>query len=99
MYLTFMKAHTRLSAKGQIVIPKAVRDRLQWREGADLEVIETASGVLLRPLAPKRERITMEEFRRRHPPQPGPVLTVEQMNEAVMREARRRYELEYKREP
>ena len=92
-----MNAHTRLSAKGQVVIPKAVRERLQWREGADLEVIETASGVLLRPSAPKRERITIDVFRRRHPPQPGPALTLEQMDEAVMREARRRYN-EYKHE-
>lgn len=93
-----MNAHTKLSAKGQVVIPKAVRERLQWREGADLEVIETASGVLLRPSTPKRDRITIDEFRRRHPPRPGPVLTLEQMDEAVMREARRRYEIEHKRQ-
>jgi AbrB family looped-hinge helix DNA binding protein len=86
-----MKAQTKMSAKGQVVIPKAVRDRLQWKEGAALDVVETGSGVLLRPSGTERERITIEEFRRRHPPQPGPRLTLEQMNEAVLREAARRF--------
>lgn len=43
-----MTAQTRLSAKGQVVIPKDVRDRLGWAQGSDLEVVETAGGVLLR---------------------------------------------------
>lgn len=86
-----MNAQTKLSAKGQVVIPKEVRDRLQWKEGASLEVVETSNGVLLRASGAPRERITIEEFRRRHPPQPGPRLSLEEMNEAVLREAARRY--------
>lgn len=86
-----MGAQTKLSAKGQVVIPKPIRDRLRWREGASLEVLETANGVLLRPAAASRERITVEEFRRRHPPRPGATLTLEQMDEAIAREAARRY--------
>lgn len=86
-----MNAQTKLSAKGQVVIPKEVRDRLQWVEGASLEVVETANGVLLRPSGGARERISIEEFRRRHPPRPGPRLSLEEMNEAVLREAARRY--------
>jgi AbrB family looped-hinge helix DNA binding protein len=86
-----MNAQTKMSAKGQVVIPKAVRDRLRWKEGASLEVVETGSGVLLRPSGAARERITIEEFRRRHPPRPGPKLTLEQMDEAVLKEAARRH--------
>ena len=78
-----MNAHTRLSAKGQIVIPKPVRDRLCWAEGADLELIETADGVLLRPVQPSRERITIEEFRRRMPRYEGPPATLEDMDAAI----------------
>lgn len=37
----------RLSSKGQIVIPKPIRDRCHWREGQVLEVIETEAGLLL----------------------------------------------------
>ncbi len=43
-----MTAQTRLSAKGQVVIPKDVRDRLGLTEGAVLDVIETGDGVILR---------------------------------------------------
>lgn len=44
-----MNAFTRLSAKGQVVVPKATRDRLGWEPGIDLELIETRDGVTLRP--------------------------------------------------
>lgn len=43
-----MTAQTRLSAKGQVVIPKDVRDRLGWLQGSELEVVEAGDGVLLR---------------------------------------------------
>ena len=43
-----MNAHTRLSAKGQIVIPKAVRDARGWVPGTDLEVVDRPDGLLLR---------------------------------------------------
>ena len=40
---------TRLSSKGQIIIPKHVRDRHNWREGQEFDVVESAEGVVLRP--------------------------------------------------
>ena len=43
-----MTAQTRLSAKGQVVIPKDVRDRLGWAQGSELEVVEAGDGILLR---------------------------------------------------
>ena len=45
-----MNAQTKLSAKGQVVIPKDVRDRLHWAEGTQLKVVETGGGVMLMPL-------------------------------------------------
>jgi len=90
-YLTLMNAQTKMSAKGQVVIPKAVRDRLQWDAGAELEVIETASGVLLRRPERKRERITIEEFRKRVPPYNGPRISLDDMEDAVLEEAAARY--------
>ena len=95
-YLTEMNAQTKLSAKGQVVIPKAVRDRLCWEEGAALEVIERGDGVLLRAAQPQRERITMEEFRKRVPPYEGPPLSLEDMDKAVLDEAARRYRTKYR---
>jgi AbrB family looped-hinge helix DNA binding protein len=55
-----MTAQTKLSAKGQVVIPKDVRDRLGWPQGSELELIETGDGVLLRK-RPERKKITVDE--------------------------------------
>jgi AbrB family looped-hinge helix DNA binding protein len=45
-------ATTRLSSKGQVIIPKQVRTAHKWEPGQELEVVETEEGVLLRPRAP-----------------------------------------------
>ena len=43
---------TRLSSKGQVIIPKSVRDAHQWDTGLELQVIEMGDGILLKPKAP-----------------------------------------------
>ena len=43
---------TRLSSKGQLVLPKAIRDAEDWGEGTEFSVERVADGVLLRPLRP-----------------------------------------------
>jgi AbrB family looped-hinge helix DNA binding protein len=91
-----MNAQTRMSAKGQVVIPKAVRDRLQWKAGADLEVVERDDGVLLLRSPGKRERITIEEFMQRVPPHNGPPLSLEQIEAAVAKGRAERFRKEYK---
>ena len=40
---------TTLSTKGQVVIPKAVRDVLHWPDGMTLVVEHSAQGILLTP--------------------------------------------------
>lgn len=40
---------TTLSGKGQIVIPKALRESRQWRPGTRFIVEEIPSGILLKP--------------------------------------------------
>lgn len=59
-YLTGMTAQTRLSAKGQVVIPKDVRDRLGLVEGTVFDVVETGDGVILRRPS-ERATISVEE--------------------------------------
>ncbi len=45
-----MKMGTHLTSKGQVVIPKAVRDRMKWKIGTRLQVETTDDGaVALRP--------------------------------------------------
>ena len=40
---------TRLSSKGQVIIPKILRSRHHWEPGQELVAIDTEDGVLLRP--------------------------------------------------
>lgn len=43
---------TRLSTKGQVIIPKDIRDASHWRPGQELEVRVTREGVLLKAPSP-----------------------------------------------
>jgi AbrB family looped-hinge helix DNA binding protein len=43
---------TRLSSKGQVILPKIVRDAHRWRPGTEFIVESTPDGVLLRPARP-----------------------------------------------
>jgi AbrB family looped-hinge helix DNA binding protein len=42
---------TRLSTKGQIILPKSIRDSRAWGLGTEFSVEETEDGILLRPAA------------------------------------------------
>lgn len=42
-----------LSSKGQVVIPKEIRDELHWEVGTELTLVSNASGVTLKA-APKK---------------------------------------------
>jgi AbrB family looped-hinge helix DNA binding protein len=46
-----MTLQTRLTSKGQVVIPKALRERMKWRKGTRLEIRESEGGLVLSPQA------------------------------------------------
>jgi len=39
----------RLSSKGQLVIPRSIRERLHWQAGMELTIVPTGNGVSLWP--------------------------------------------------
>ena len=41
---------TKLSSKGQVVLPKAVRETLGWKQGMEFSIETSDEGVLLRPV-------------------------------------------------
>ncbi|MCF6264091.1 MAG: AbrB/MazE/SpoVT family DNA-binding domain-containing protein [Xanthomonadales bacterium] len=43
---------TRLSSKGQVIIPKPLRAAHHWEAGQELIVIDLGDGVLLKPKTP-----------------------------------------------
>lgn len=80
---------TRLSTKGQIILPIEIRRRRQWEAGTLLIVEEAPEGVLLRqaPLFnPTRPEEVFGCLRYNGPPK-----TVEEMHAGVETEARRRH--------
>jgi AbrB family looped-hinge helix DNA binding protein len=81
-----MNARTTMSGKGQVVIPKDVRDALGFVAGQKLDVIPSGDGVFLRPAARKTGRSAEEIFARLReiaPPWEGPPATIEDMDRAV----------------
>jgi AbrB family looped-hinge helix DNA binding protein len=66
-----MSQHVKMSVKGQVVIPKDVRDALGWPQGVELDVIKGRDSVTLRPKSKKRKTLTIEEFRKLVPPYEG----------------------------
>jgi len=76
-----MVATTRLSTKGQVVLPKSVRDAKNWPSGTELEVVPHPEGVLLRTPAVAK-RYTLDDlfgFLKYE----GPPVSVEDMNIGV----------------
>ena len=46
---------TTLSSKGQLVLPKALRDRKQWKPGAQLSLEDVPGGVMVKLVEDKKE--------------------------------------------
>ena len=83
---------TVLSSKGQVIIPKALREARRWRPGTQLEVQDTPEGVLLRPVQPAKKVALAAGLAaiRQRVGYSGPVVSLAQMDAAVAREAARR---------
>lgn len=47
---------TTLSSKGQVVIPKEIRDQLNWHAGTQITLVSSASGVTLKAVPRKTGR-------------------------------------------
>ncbi len=78
----------RMSSKGQIVVPRDVREKRGWRDGTVLEVVDTPRGVVIRgALAPAELSIDALVG---CIPYRGPRHTVAEMERAVLAAARRR---------
>ena len=72
---------TRLSSKGQIIIPKNIRSRHKWNPGQELSVIDTGDGILLRPAHTfKRTKLDQVAEILKYS---GTPITLEEMEEAI----------------
>jgi len=83
------KAATTVSTKGQVILPKAIRERRHWGPGTRLVVEDTPDGVLLRAapvFAPTRPEDVAGMLA-----YDGPPKTLEEMEAGITAEARRRH--------
>lgn len=81
---------TTVSTKGQVILPKAVRQRRDWDAGTRLVVEETPEGVLLKrapAFAPTRPENVFGML-----PFAGEPKSLEDMEAGVLAEARRRHD-------
>lgn len=81
---------TTVSTKGQVILPKAVRQRRDWDAGTRLIVEETPEGVLLKrapAFAPTRPENVFGML-----PFAGKPKSLEDMEAGVLAEARRRHD-------
>ncbi len=79
---------TKLSTKGQIVIPRPVREAHRWRTGTEFEIEDRPEGLLLKPIVPPAD-VSVSDVLGCTGYQ-GTAMTIEAMEEAVRKEARRR---------
>lgn len=80
---------TRLSTKGQVILPKTVRDSRAWLPGTRFAVEETPEGVLLRPVS--RFPVTRLEDVVGCLKYKGKPKTISQMKQGIVREIKKRH--------
>ncbi len=90
-----MNARAKMSSKGQIVVPKSVREAHGWGEGTEFEFIEKGRGVLVQPVEefdPRFPPITIEEFLAKRVKIDTPLPDDREIDEILLKEAARRFD-------
>ena len=81
-------SETVISSRGQVVLPKAVRDKRRWKAGTKLIIEDRPDGVLLKPVEQKKLSVAdlrgIVKYK-------GPPHSIEEMNAAIDTEVRRRF--------
>ncbi|EHK56050.1 AbrB/MazE/SpoVT family DNA-binding domain-containing protein [Allomesorhizobium alhagi] len=86
-----MNARVRISSKGQLVLPKAVRDQFGLVAGSEVNIESTGSSIVLTPLRRKvRRKYTVDEVAGMLK-YDGPPVSVRDMDRAVEEEFRRQW--------
>jgi AbrB family looped-hinge helix DNA binding protein len=91
-----VNAETKVSAKGQVVIPKSIREELDWSAGTRLQVEKVGGAVTLRPVESRRGTLTIEEFVARRPKYEGPSLSLEEIDARLEQGMAEHFAKEYK---
>lgn len=82
-------AQTVVSSRGQVVLPKALRDKLHWKPGTKLTIEDRPDGLLLKRVEDKK-KLSIGDLRGMLKYN-GPRRSIEEMNAAIEKEVRRRH--------
>lgn len=80
---------TKLSSKGQVIIPKPIRESHHWQPGTEFVIEETATGIILKPrkLFPSTrlaDGVGCAGYK-------GPAKTLEEMEEGIAADIRKKW--------
>lgn len=84
-----MALTTRLSTKGQIVLPRAVRQTHGWEPGTELTLEDSAGGVLIRAQKPSPAK-SLDEVLAALPKYKGKRKSIREMEVAISKEVKAR---------
>lgn len=90
-----MNVRAKISSKGQLVIPKELRDARGWTEGTELEFEESGREIVLRKVSkadPRFPPITWAEFEAQRLKLDVPFPTDDEIEETLLAEAGRRFD-------
>jgi AbrB family looped-hinge helix DNA binding protein len=90
-------ARTRVSSKGQLIVPKAVRDRHGWSAGTEIEVEDRGDVVVLRRAEPLFPPTTIDQVRGSAKYE-GPPIPMERWNDGIDAMMREMWE-EFEKQP
>ncbi|MBR0801765.1 AbrB/MazE/SpoVT family DNA-binding domain-containing protein [Bradyrhizobium jicamae] len=84
-----LKLTATVSSKGQVILPKAIREQRRWPAGTELTVEDTPDGVLLKAkpiFTPTRSKDVFGSL-----PHQGAAKSIAAMEEGIAAEAKRRH--------
>jgi AbrB family looped-hinge helix DNA binding protein len=89
-----MNARAKISSKGQLVLPKAVRDAYGLSAGSEVDIEGVGDTIVLRPRRKKARRTYTIDEVAGFLKYDGPPVTLEDMDRAIEDEARRMWNAE-----
>jgi AbrB family looped-hinge helix DNA binding protein len=85
------KIKSHMSSKGQVVVPKALRDSKGIGAGSEVEFVDHPEGVLMK-LSQRKKKYTLDDLLNALPPYKGPPVTDQMIQEGIDAAMQERWE-------
>ena len=88
---TATKIKSQMSSKGQVVIPKSLRDAKGLGAGSEVEFVDPPEGVLMK-LSERKKKYSLEDLLNVLPPYKGPPVTDKMIKDGIDAAMQERWE-------